>query len=135
MNLAAHAENKRAIAAAGALAHLVALLAQGGGAAEQAAGALMNLASNNALNQASIVKAEALSPLVALLQTAACARMDQLPRGERLHGRRRRNCNWRGRRWASFKTLRVKGAPWGGLALSRPVLGARAEQSGAGGTR
>ena len=37
MNLAAHAENKRAIAAAGAVAPLVALLPQGGGAAEQAA--------------------------------------------------------------------------------------------------
>ena len=71
MNLAAHPDNKRAIAAANAIAALVPMLSQGGGPAEQAAGALMNLASNNALNQASIVKAEALSPLVALLQTAA----------------------------------------------------------------
>ena len=42
MNLAAHAENKQKIAGAGAVEKLVAMLAQGGGSAEQAAGALMN---------------------------------------------------------------------------------------------
>lgn len=41
---------------------------QGGGAAEQAAGALMNLASTNAANQRAIIKAEALPKLVALLR-------------------------------------------------------------------
>lgn len=45
-------------------------MSQGGGAAEQAAGALMNLASNNAANQRSIIKADALPKLVALLADA-----------------------------------------------------------------
>ena len=67
MNLAAHAENKRKIAGAGAV-ELVAMLAQGGGSAEQAAGALMNLASNDADNQAAIMAAGALKPLVAILR-------------------------------------------------------------------
>ena len=50
------------------------MLAQGGGSAEQAAGALMNLASNDADNQAAIMAAGALKPLVAILRDGASSR-------------------------------------------------------------
>ena len=68
MNLAAHPENTRVIASAGAIDPLVAMLKSGGGPAEQAAGALMNLASNNIENQRAIMKANALAPLIAMLK-------------------------------------------------------------------
>ena len=67
---------------------------------------------------------------LALLQTATCARLDQPPRGARPHGRRRKSCNWRKRRWASWEPPRVKGATWEGLAPLLAVLGARDELPG-----
>ena len=81
MNLAAHAENKRKIAGAGAVEKLVAMLAQGGGSAERAAGALMSLASNDADNQAAI--AGALKPLVAILGTRVVAARARVRGGAR----------------------------------------------------
>ena len=44
------------------------MLKSGGGPAEQAAGALMNLASNNSENQRAIMKANALAPLIGMLK-------------------------------------------------------------------
>ena len=67
--LAATAENRVSIASAGGITPLIALFDGGSEEAkEQAAGALMNLASNNVANQTAIMGAGALAPLLALLK-------------------------------------------------------------------
>eukprot|EP01052_Picozoa_sp_SAG31_P050035 SAG31_NODE_11237_length_1050_cov_4.801262_1_plen_104_part_10 len=63
-----NADNKVAIAQAGALAPLVRLLTEGSAnAKEQAVLALQSLAANNADNKVAIAQAGALAPLVRLL--------------------------------------------------------------------
>ena len=51
---------------AGAVEPLIEMLKSGGGPAEQGAGCLMNLASNNSENQLAIQKKSALQPLLAM---------------------------------------------------------------------
>ena len=61
-------ETKAAIAEAGAIPPLVALLKDGGGAKYQSAWALAALAADNPANKASIAQAGAIPPLVALVK-------------------------------------------------------------------
>ena len=69
-NLAAGTRNQDAIREAGAVPHLVNLLQAGDGseAAQQAAGALRNLAANNTANKDAVREAHGIPPLVSLLR-------------------------------------------------------------------